>query len=337
MSDLSLAVVIASYDGEPWITEQLQSIVQQTRTPDEIIVSDDGSSDRTVEIVEAFRDTTRVPIRVVRGPSTGPADNFWFASSLSRSDLIAWSDQDDWWLPRKLEVSERALVRSGATVVSHSAIIVDSTLKPTGGKFPHYETTRTFGPLEGDPWHVPPGFSMLLRREFLGEIDWQARPPSHQTGVRGNHDHTVAIASFATATRVHIAEPLAYYRRHSQNWTAPGFWRAGIRESVHVGESQYRELADVARQDLTFFAACGVSSPAVSTYFNALAERCEKRANVYGSSGVVPGMKALRTAAVSGVYGSRDHGRFRYLAFFKDVVEVLSRVNPLARLRKHDG
>lgn len=325
MAQRSLSVVVATFDGESWIAEQLLSIAQQTRPPDEIIVSDDGSSDRTVEIVREFSSSCSIPLRVVRGPSLGPAENFWFASSLCSSDLIAWSDQDDWWLPRKLEISEKALIESGATVVSHSAIVVDEHLKPTGERFPNYRSTTVLDPLVGDPWHVPPGFSILFRREFLSGIDWARRPDSHQTGERGNHDHTLAIVSFATSKRIQIAEPLAYYRRHSQNWTATSFWKMGVRESVHIGEPQYRALAEIARENLSFISTSGASSPEIVQYYNALAMRCEKRADVYASSRLIPGVHALGIAVFSGVYGSRKNGRFRLLAGLKDFVEVVMR------------
>jgi hypothetical protein len=166
---------------------------------------------------------------------------------------------------------------------------------------------------------------MLFRREFLAGVDWARRPHSHQTDERGNHDHTLAMLGFATARRIQIAEPLSYYRRHSQNWTAGSFWKMGVRDSVHVGESQYRALAGYARDNLSFITACGASTTEIVAYYSALAKRCDLRADVYSSTRFISGVHALGIAVFSGVYGSRKRGRFRFLACLKDAAEVVMR------------
>ena len=326
MSAHSLSVVMATFNGELWIGEQLQSIVLQTRLPDELIVSDDGSIDRTVEIVEQFSSSAPFPVRLVKGPSKGLAENFWYASSICSNDLIAWSDQDDWWYPQKLELSERTLLKFGAAVVSHSAIVVNEQLKPLKRRYPNYRSTRVLEALEGDPWHVLPGFSILLRRELLSTIDWQNRPRSHQSGNPGNHDLTLSVISFASTRRVEISVPLALYRQHSRNANgAPPI--DGLRDSFRIGLHQYRALADYARDYHRFVKTCGVSSQTVAEYYGAVASRCDRRADIYGSNGFLQGVRRLGAAVFTSVYGSRNTGRFRPAAFAKDATNVLLKMN----------
>jgi glycosyltransferase involved in cell wall biosynthesis len=321
----SLSVVMATYNGESWVAEQLRSIALQTRLPDELIVSDDGSTDRTLDIVEEFSGSAPFSVRIVKGPSKGLAENFWSASSICSSEFISWSDQDDWWYPQKLEVSERNLLKSEADVVSHSATVVDDKLNPVGRRYPSYRSTHVLDPLEGDPWHVLSGFTVLFRRKILSTINWQNRPRSHQTGNLGNHDHALSVVAFATARRVEISQPLALYRQHSKNSAgAPAV--DGVRQSIHIGLRQYRALADYAREYERFVEQCGVSSQRVDDYYEVVAQRCDRRADIYASRGLLQGVGRLGNAAVRGVYGSRRTGRFRPAAFAKDATDVVLKV-----------
>lgn len=101
-----IAILMATYNGERYLDEQLRSITQQTHQNWLIVISDDGSSDATLEIVKQFRDTygaNRVQLR--EGPRRGFATNFLsLTCDLSvEADFFAFCDQDDIWHPRHLE------------------------------------------------------------------------------------------------------------------------------------------------------------------------------------------------------------------------------------------
>jgi glycosyltransferase involved in cell wall biosynthesis len=100
---LRVSVAMATYNGERFVLEQLRSLASQTRLPDELVVSDDGSEDRTLQIV---RDSAaEAPFRVHIQANTGRLwchRNFWHAASLCSGDIFAFCDQDDVWLPEKL-------------------------------------------------------------------------------------------------------------------------------------------------------------------------------------------------------------------------------------------
>jgi len=97
-----LSVVLCTYNGEKYIREQLDSILNQTLPPDEIIIQDDASNDNTWFILKQY-ETLHPQIKLFRNQHPIGCDlNFLSAIKKSTGDLIAISDQDDVWLPTKL-------------------------------------------------------------------------------------------------------------------------------------------------------------------------------------------------------------------------------------------
>jgi glycosyltransferase involved in cell wall biosynthesis len=105
-NDLSIAAIIPLYNGERWIEQALHSVLQQTRAPDEIIVVDDGSTDRGSEIVREIAHS--YPIALLEKPNGGQSSARNLGVANSKSTLIAFLDQDDVWYPGHLEYLERA-------------------------------------------------------------------------------------------------------------------------------------------------------------------------------------------------------------------------------------
>lgn len=96
-----ISVCIATYNGADVILTQINSILPQINITDEIVISDDGSSDGTVEVLEKLQDSR---IRIVKGPCLGsPIPNFENALKYAKGDYIFLSDQDDKWMPGKIE------------------------------------------------------------------------------------------------------------------------------------------------------------------------------------------------------------------------------------------
>jgi glycosyltransferase involved in cell wall biosynthesis len=99
MSDPRVSVIIPAFNGEKYIGETIQSILAQTHRPLEVLVVDDGSTDRTAEIVQRFGE----PVRYSRQENAGTAAARNRAVAESRGEFIALLDQDDLWVPHKLE------------------------------------------------------------------------------------------------------------------------------------------------------------------------------------------------------------------------------------------
>ena len=119
-----ISVCIATYNGAPYITEQLASICAQLSDNDEIIISDDGSTDSTLDVVRAFGDPR---IRIVRNQSQRCyTANFENALRHAQGDYIFICDQDDVWLPNKVETIVHYLCDEGYSIVAHDAIVTDA-------------------------------------------------------------------------------------------------------------------------------------------------------------------------------------------------------------------
>ncbi len=94
------SVCIATYNGEKYIFEQLESILTQLGTDDEVIIADDSSTDNTLKIISSFNDKR---IKIFRNNQfKNPIYNFEFALKQASGDFIFLSDQDDIWLPGKV-------------------------------------------------------------------------------------------------------------------------------------------------------------------------------------------------------------------------------------------
>lgn len=120
-----ISVCMATYNGERFIRQQLESILSQLAPDDELVISDDSSLDATVSIIREFNDPR---IRLFEGQTfRNPVLNFEFALKQCRGEIIILSDQDDVWLPNKLDVVRGVFARSLARplLVVLDAVVVD--------------------------------------------------------------------------------------------------------------------------------------------------------------------------------------------------------------------
>jgi glycosyltransferase involved in cell wall biosynthesis len=138
---MTLSVVIATYNRAPMVREAVLAALAQSRAPDEIIVSDDASTDETLEVIEQLaRSDSRV--RLLRQDrNSGGIQNWNVAMAAAKGDLIAWCSDDDRYLPGHLQVSvayleahpEIALVHSGfvdAIATADGEVLVARPLRP---------------------------------------------------------------------------------------------------------------------------------------------------------------------------------------------------------------
>ncbi len=111
-----VAVLLCTLDGETHLPAQLESIAAQTHTDWTLWVSDDGSTDATLQVIEAFKNNhPKARVQVVQGPKAGFAANYMSLvhSPTLVADYFAFCDQDDIWLPKRLEASIQALRAAG--------------------------------------------------------------------------------------------------------------------------------------------------------------------------------------------------------------------------------
>lgn len=116
-----ISVCMATYNGAKFIKEQLASILKQLKTDDEVVISDDGSTDKTIMIINSFKDS-RIHLYNNKGRK-GVIGNFESALQKARGDFIFLSDQDDVWYDDKVRICLNLLINN--TLVVHNANVID--------------------------------------------------------------------------------------------------------------------------------------------------------------------------------------------------------------------
>lgn len=116
-----ISVCMATYNGEKYLKEQIISILEQTIPVDEIIISDDGSTDKTLEIIKSVKSDK---IKILKNTKKGIMYNFKNALENAKGDVIFLTDQDDIWLRNKVEKILPLLERNDLIV--HNAELIDS-------------------------------------------------------------------------------------------------------------------------------------------------------------------------------------------------------------------
>ena len=99
------SVCMATYNGQKYLREQIESILCQLSANDELVISDDHSTDSTVDIIRSYGDSR---IKMYANELTkGVTHNFENALNKSKGDIIFLADQDDVWLPNKISKMEK--------------------------------------------------------------------------------------------------------------------------------------------------------------------------------------------------------------------------------------
>jgi glycosyltransferase involved in cell wall biosynthesis len=130
MRKKSVSVAMAVYNGEAFLHEQIDSILCQLSDLDELVISYDNSDDSTLKIIEDYaRKDKRVKFYINEDHSKGLVSNFNNALKFCTGDIIFYSDQDDYWMPDKIDEMVRCFDEPDVTVVIHDAMLVDSNKK----------------------------------------------------------------------------------------------------------------------------------------------------------------------------------------------------------------
>jgi hypothetical protein len=207
MKPPTISIAMATYNGARFIPEQLQSLAGQELLPTELVVTDDGSTDGTPDLIEAFGASSPFRVRVHRNPERlGVLRNFEKALSLCSGDIIFLSDQDDVWLPEKIrEVAAAFETHPEALVVLNDKMITDENLVSSGSTM--LTNIRGFG--SPDNCFVA-GCCAAFRRQWLDfALPIPEGPPAHDSWLIG-------LAHRLEKVRI-IERPLQYYRRHATN------------------------------------------------------------------------------------------------------------------------
>jgi glycosyltransferase involved in cell wall biosynthesis len=323
------SVVLGTYNGARFILEQLESLAFQSCLPLELLVSDDGSSDETLDIVRAFADRAPFPVLVHQNPTNlGFGENFLQAALRARGKYVAFCDQDDVWTPNKLELCEPALTNTGVVLVAHTARTIDEHGSQSGLFLQNIRRNRVRPPLDHDPWGVYFGFSMVFRRELLDVIPPSRRGIDYITGGRPlAHDRWILFLANLVGRTAEIQEPLAGYRQHGANQFGSAEARLARNwRSAALGTSNRYLLAAREQRALVETAA---NSPGISEtefdhqraarFWDKAIFQLKARNRVYAARNTLLGAAWIALNLISGAYLTIPHRHFRLRSVMKDL------------------
>ena len=225
---MKISVVLAAYNGEKYICEQLSSVLSQLGENDEVIVSDDNPAGKTKEAVLSLGDSR---IIYTEGEGKGVVKNFENALRKASGDVIFLCDQDDVWLPGKVD-TVIAAVQSGCDLVLHDASVTDENLNITDESY--FRTHGSNGSFVKN----------IIKNSFVGCCMAFTRPVLEcALPFPPNvpmHDWWIALAAMKNGYRVKLIDtPLILWRRHGDNVTGGKTslaskirWRADIIASL---------------------------------------------------------------------------------------------------------
>ena len=338
-----ISVAMATYNGGRFIEPQLDSIAAQTVQPAELVVTDDGSTDDTLVVVERFARRAAFPVHIHRNASRfGYRRNFLHNALLCRSPLIAYCDQDDIWHPAKLARAAQVLEDPNTVLFYHNAELIDAagaSLGPANrAKAPPLNTPST---LYAYMWGL--GLVQVFRRSLMtldnlwaGSMD--VIEPHHPM----SHDMWTFFLASTFGQIAYSDEQLISYRQHGENTVgftpASGSWAKAM---VRKGADDYARLAkvswnrklilDAAQQQLT--GEWQEKARMAAALYERLARRFELRTTIYSGSRLAERGRSLVSLLQAGAYGRDTAWGFSTTSLIKDVL-TLACLRPLAGVRK---
>lgn len=213
-----ISVCLATYNGEKYIKPQLDSVLSQLETEDEVIISDDGSTDHTLDIISDYKDS-RIKVFHHEGstitttfPLDRPTHNFEFALHQATGDIIFLCDQDDIWLQGKVQMMKEAL--NHADLAVHDCIVVNEHLEPIILSYFKFIGVHQ-GALLNTIKATYPGCCMAIHRKVA-----EAAFPFPKTKV--GHDLWLGIVADLKFKTLLVHQPLLLYRKHKNSMTTSG-------------------------------------------------------------------------------------------------------------------
>ena len=215
---MTVSVCMGTYNGETYIEQQLNTILRQTKAPEEVILCDDGSTDSTVSIIEQFirKNGLNGKWKLYRNKiNKGYPSNFYYACSLCNEEIVFLADQDDIWKNDKIEKMCRVMEENPRAksicckfnLMDEKEQEIHSIMAPTHahetGEVRNVSIEEVFYKCQ---W---PGMVMAYRR------DW------YESWTKGNyqipHDFLIAARAAEEGGFFQLDETLAYHRRHDHN------------------------------------------------------------------------------------------------------------------------
>lgn len=214
---MKISVALCTYNGEKFISEQLQSIINQTVSVDEIIICDDNSTDKTASICEEILSKSGIDYKiVVNEASLGVANNFLKALKMTTGDYVFTCDQDDVWHKNKVEIFIKEAKKSNRLIYFSNGLLVDSN-NHSLNKTLWDSINLNFSEIEGcdSPLKtilkrpIVTGAAMCVSKKLIDKVD----------SIPENwlHDEWFSIIASVEKSIIPIDEITFNYRQHGNN------------------------------------------------------------------------------------------------------------------------
>jgi glycosyltransferase involved in cell wall biosynthesis len=259
----TVAILLATYNGEQYLVQQIDSIVSQSYQEWVLYVSDDGSTDGTMDIIDDYQDTLGDRLKVIsHSPYGSHAVNFLRGFAAIDADYLMACDQDDVWFEDKVAVSVRAMqteeARTGVEkplLGFTDLVVTDEKLKELSGSLYSFEGTspacRRFGQLLLQS--VASGNTMIVNRALNALL---ATCDEYEDIV--GHDEWASLVATGTGGEIfYIDQPTLYYRQHVSNVAGASDWGSAKTVREKVQSSPQCLLMQRIRQARRFLTAYG--------------------------------------------------------------------------------
>ena len=211
-------IVMPTYNGEKYLKEQIDSILNQSYKDIRLIISDDGSKDSTVQILKEYEEKEKRVKIYIQPQNLGVVRNIEFLLRKVESPLFMLADQDDVWLPEKVEKSLEKLKQENADLVFGDLEVVDQNLKtmyPSFGDFMllnqkinKYINNNRLNYL----YNCVTGCTLLAKKEMIEKI--LPLPTDSKYLI---HDHWIGLMASLNGKLAYVPEKYIKYRQHGNN------------------------------------------------------------------------------------------------------------------------
>ena len=208
-----VSVAMATYNGEKYIAEQLESIINQSYKNIELVITDDASADGTVAVIKRFQQQYKFITLFINPVNSGVTNTFEHSFKNCTGDFIAIADQDDIWELQKIELLINAIGKEDA-VYSNSEL-VDKAGQPLGQLFSSLMQLQSY--YSGAPFlmgNCIPGHTIIMRSSFTKTI-----LPLPKTIM---FDRWISFCAAANNGIKYVDRPLVKYRQHDTNTIGTG-------------------------------------------------------------------------------------------------------------------
>ena len=247
-----VSVAMCTYNGEKYIREQLDSILNQTHTNIELIITDDFSTDGTVEIIKEYSDKDSRISFYKNEKNIGFLKNFEKAISLCTGEYIALTDQDDIWKINKLEIflneiKENVLIYSDAILIDKDSKEIGQELIRPGSCLCSGKCNKAFFLT-----NFVSGNTMMFKKELIKYI----LPIPNKMSY---HDIWIAFVASTYGTITYTEEPMTYYRRYSEQVThVEKKEHKNFFEKLKYKQEERMKVAQIRAQDLEVFKSLSI-------------------------------------------------------------------------------